>query len=268
MKKTSRTRVLGYVRVSTEGQEENFSTQIQTRSIKDFCRSRGWDLVEIYSDVSSGGNLDRPGFQSMREHLETNGFDGVVVYKIDRLSRSIVDGKVFTDTLLSKDKFLLSITESIDTSTPNGRMFFNLLMVFSENEREVIKERMMSGRNELLRQKKFPASYLFGYERDEEGDLIVVPEESKIIEEMFDTYLELESIGGVERVFKDRGYKTRQGKNFTRQTLQNLLRHESMKGEGFRWKGEIVRGDVPRIVSTQKWNKVQKILDSRSRKKS
>ena len=93
-------------------------------------------------------------------------------------------------------------------------------------------------------------------------------EEGKIIEEMFDLYLERENLGDVMREFGNRGYKTRSGKNFTRQTILNLLRHPIFCGKGFRWKGEIQKADIPKIVTTNKWNKAQKIMASRSRTKT
>ena len=90
-------------------------------------------------------------------------------------------------------------------------------------------------------------------------------EEGKIIEEMFDLYLERENLGDVMREFGNRGYKTRSGKNFTRQTILNLLRHPIYCGKGFRWGDELIKGDIPKIITTNKYNKTQKVLDSRSR---
>ena len=265
MRENKEIRVLGYVRVSTEGQEENTSLKQQKQSIKSYCKSRGWTLSEIFEDVSSGSNMDRDGFREMETRLDENGFGGLVVYKIDRISRSVVDGSVFVKKLFDKDKFLLSITENIDTNTSNGRMFYNLLLCFSENEREVIKERMMTGKRERVKEGKSPSGYIYGYKRDKDKNFVIVEEEGKIIREMFDLYLERENLGDVMREFGNRGYKTRGGKNFTRQNILNLLRHPIFCGKGFRWGDDLIKGDIPKIVTTNKWNKTQKVLDSRSR---
>ena len=267
MSENNKIKVLGYCRVSSDGQEENTSLKQQKQSIKDYCKSRGWKLENIYEDVSSGGNTDRDGYLEMEKHLDSNGFSGLVVYKIDRLSRSIVDGSSFVKKLFEKEKFLLSITENIDTQTPNGRMFYNLLLCFSENEREVIKERMMTGKKQRIKEGKLPSGYIYGYKRDEGKNFTIVEEEGRIIQEMFDLYLERENLGDVMREFGNRGYKTRSGKNFTRQTILNLLRHPIFCGKGFRWGDELVKGDIPKIITTNKWNKTQKVLDSRSRSK-
>tara|TARA_Y100000593_G_scaffold94424_1_gene193430 strand:+ start:528 stop:1346 length:819 start_codon:yes stop_codon:yes gene_type:complete len=268
MTENKENKVLGYIRVSTESQEENTSLKVQRDSIKNYCKSRGWNLVEIYEDVSSGGNTDREGYKEMERKLDENGFNFLVVHKIDRLSRSIVDGSTFVEKLFSKGKYLVSVSESIDTSTPQGKMIYNLLLVVSQNERDTIKERLTSGKTELLKSGKLPSGYVYGYERDDDGNFKLIEEESKIVQEMYDLYVEYESLGRVEKEFKNRGHKTRHGNNFTRQTINGILTNPVYCSKGFRWKGKVVEGnDIPKIVTTNKWNKVQRIIESRSRKR-
>ena len=265
-KTTKKVNVLGYVRISTSGQSENTSIALQKRTIRQYVKSRGWNLVEIYEDISSGSNTNRPGFEEMSKRLETNGFSAVVVTKLDRFSRSILDSATFIKGLLAKDKALISISENVDTGSIQGRMFFNLLMVIAENEREVINSRMQAGRDELQRQNKLPSSYVYGYTRDDSGDLTIVADEAKIIKEAFDLYLNLESLGAVSRVFRDKGYLTRQGKSFSRQTIQNLLRKPVYCGKPIKWRNESIKTSAEKIVSAQCWNKVARLLDSRSKK--
>ena len=125
----------------------------------------------------------------------------------------------------------------------------------------------MTGKRQRVKEGKLPSGYIYGYERDEHKNFVIVDEEGKIVEELFSLYLEKENLGDVMREFGNRGYKTRGGKNFTRQTILNLLRNPVFCGKGFRWGDELVKGDIPKIVTTNKWNKVQKVLDSRSRSK-
>ncbi len=82
--------VFGYCRVSTKSQEDNTSLQNQKESIEAYCKSQGWDLVKVYIEVFSGKDNDRPQFKEMESHME--GIGGIVVYKIDRFSRSLLDG--------------------------------------------------------------------------------------------------------------------------------------------------------------------------------
>jgi site-specific DNA recombinase len=266
--KTEKIKVLGYTRISTTEQIDNSSLKVQRDSIRSYCKSRGWNLVEIYEDVSSGGNVNRPGFQELERNLDENGFDFVVVRSICRLSRSIIDGSSFVEKLFSKGKYLVSVNESIDTSTVQGKMIYNLLLVVSQNERDTIKERLSSGRTELLKSGKLPSSYVYGYKRNDVGDFTLIEEESQIVQEMYDLYVQYESLGRVEKEFQNRGFKTRGGNNFTRQTINGILTNPVYCSKGFRWKGKVVEGnDIPKIVTTTKWNKVQRIIDSRSRKK-
>ncbi|MBT5144530.1 MAG: recombinase family protein [Gemmatimonadetes bacterium] len=265
-KTTSKLSVLGYVRISTSSQIENTSIALQKRTIRQYVKSRGWNLVDIYEDVSSGSNTNRPGFEEMAKRLESNGFSAVVVTKLDRFSRSILDSATFIKGLLAKDKALISISENVDTGSIQGRMFCNLLMVIAENERENIQMRMSNGREELLRQNKLPSSYVYGYTRDKSGDLSVVADEAKVIQEMFHLYLDLESLGAVSRVFKERGYRTRQDKSFSRQTIQNLLRQPLYCGKPMKWRDETFKTNAEKLVSAQCWNKVARLMDSRSRK--
>ena len=266
--KTEKIKVLGYTRISTTEQIDNSSLKVQRDTIKSYCKSRGWNLVEVYEDVSSGGNVNRPGFQELERKLDENGFDFVVVRSIDRLSRSIIDGSSFVEKLFSKGKYLVSVNESIDTSTVQGKMIYNLLLVVSQNERDTIKERLSSGRNELLKSGKLPSSYVFGYKRDDDGNFIIIDHESQIVKDLYDLYVEHESLGRVEKELKSRGHKTRQSNNFTRQTINGILTNPVYCSKGFRWKGKVVEGNnIPKIITTNQWNKVQRILESRSRKR-
>jgi site-specific DNA recombinase len=225
-------------------------------------------LVQVYEDISTGSNMDRPGFVEMSDRLETNGFDGVIVLKLDRLSRSLLDSKLFINGLTEKSKFLVSVTESFDTCTVQGRLFLNMILCFCEAERETITQRMVEGREELARNQKFPSSFLYGYQRDIEGDLVKVSDEAKTVELIYALYTEHESVGKVQKLLNDKEIRTRRGKSWTRQQLLNLLSHPAYAGKGFRWKNQIIKGSVERIVSTQRWNTAQKIIESKSRKKT
>ena len=221
----------------------------------------------MFEDVSTGSNMDRPGFIEMSDRLVTNGFSGVVVMKLDRLSRSLLDSKLFINGLTEKDKFLVSVTESFDTGTVQGRLFLNMILCFCEAERETITQRMVQGREELARNQKFPSSFLYGYVRDPEGDLVKVTDEAKVVEQIFDLYLEHESVGMVQTCLREQEIVTRRGKSWSRQQILNLLSHPSYCGKGFRWKNRIIKGSVEKIITTQRWNTTQKIIESKTRKK-
>lgn len=138
--------VFGYCRVSTSSQEDNTSLQNQRESIEAYCKSQGWDLVKVYIEVFSGKDNDRPQFKEMESHLDE--IDGIVVYKIDRFSRSLLDGYPKILEYERRGIFFKSVTESfIDTSNAMGRCMLRTMFNFVQTEREMIVERMQKGKD-------------------------------------------------------------------------------------------------------------------------
>lgn len=136
-------RVIAYARVSTNHQ----SIDIQQDEIEKFCKFRNFDLVRFYSDKASGKNTDRPGFQKMLKDLEHNPLsaDALVIYKLDRVGRSLLDLMNIAHFLEDHGIGLISITNSIDTTTKEGRLFFYIMGALAEYERELINERTLLG---------------------------------------------------------------------------------------------------------------------------
>lgn len=135
-----------YVRVSTENQRENYSIDEQIARLQGFCRAKDLTIMKIYNDAGySGGHLQRPALQQMLRHLDD--FDVVVVYKLDRLSRSQKDTLLLIeDHFLSRGIDFISVCENFDTSSPLGRAMIGILSVFAQLEKEQITERFTMGR--------------------------------------------------------------------------------------------------------------------------
>ena len=116
--------VVGYVRVSTEHQLDNYSIDEQTERLKAYCRAKGWILAKIYTDGGfSGGNTNRPALQQMLLDIRNNHVNSVIVYKLDRLSRSQKDTlRLIEDEFLANNTDFISISENFDTSTPFGQL--------------------------------------------------------------------------------------------------------------------------------------------------
>ena len=140
--------VFAYARVSTENQLENYSIEEQTDRLKSYCAARDWVLLHTYVDGGySGGNTDRPALQAMLAQLRETHVDAVVVYKLDRLSRSQKDTlTLIEDELLAHGTDFVSINENFDTSTPFGRAMIGILSVFAQLEKDQITERFTMGR--------------------------------------------------------------------------------------------------------------------------
>lgn len=137
-----------YLRVSSSRQvNEGTGLDIQRESCVNFIKSRNWIIHRVYTDKAlSGKNTERPDFQKLLEAAQRKAFDCVVCYKIDRFSRSLIDLLNTLKTLTDNNIKFISATEPVDTSSVMGQTFLQLLGVFAEFERKIIKERMDSGK--------------------------------------------------------------------------------------------------------------------------
>lgn len=138
-----------YVRVSTQEQAtEGYSIQEQTERLKKYCEAHDWAVVYVYTDPGfSGSNMERPALKKLFTDADQGSFDTVLVYKLDRLSRSQKDTLyIIEDVFLKNGIDFISMNENFDTSTPFGRAMIGILSVFAQLEREQIKERLMMGR--------------------------------------------------------------------------------------------------------------------------
>jgi site-specific DNA recombinase len=138
-------RAIGYVRVSTEQQvNDGVSIDLQIEKIKQYCYLYNHELLDIIVDAGiSAKNLKRPGITSVLQLLDNNEADALIVYKLDRLTRSLADWSTLIKDYFNEKsgKTLLAVVDQIDTSTASGRMCLNLMMTVYQWEREIISER-------------------------------------------------------------------------------------------------------------------------------
>ncbi|HET1438821.1 TPA: recombinase family protein, partial [Streptococcus pneumoniae] len=138
-----------YVRVSTTNQvEEGYSIDEQKDKLSSYCDIKDWNVYKVYTDGGfSGSNTDRPALESLIKDAKKRKFDTILVYKLDRLSRSQKDTlHLIEDVFIKNGIEFLSLQENFDTSTPFGKAMIGLLSVFAQLEREQIKERMQLGK--------------------------------------------------------------------------------------------------------------------------
>lgn len=198
--------VVGYARVSTENQLENYSIEEQTERLKAYCAAKGWTMRKIYIDGGySGGNTNRPALRQMLDAIRQGGVDAVVVYKLDRLSRSQKDTlTLIEDELLANGTDFVSINENFDTSTPFGRAMIGILSVFAQLEKDQITERFTMGR--IGRSK---AGYYHGGSHpptgyDYKDGLLVVNEYEAIqVREVFSRFLSGKSVNSINRYLSE-----------------------------------------------------------------
>ena len=141
-------KAIGYARVSTNDQ----SLDVQIEQIKRYCDYRNIDMARIYADKATGANTDRPEFQEMLADIETNAHaaDVIIVWKLDRIGRSLKNLIEIVDLFKSKELGFVCINANIDTTSNEGRLFFHMMASFAEYERALINERTTLGREAAL----------------------------------------------------------------------------------------------------------------------
>lgn len=204
-------RVAIYARVSTEQQVDNYSIDFQKERTKAFCASKGWDNITEYIDGGfSGSNTQRPALQKLIKDIDKRLIDVVIVYRLDRLSRSQRDTLFLIEELfLPNNVEFISLNETIDTSTPFGRAMIGILSVFAQLERETINERMRFGRYKRVKDNGYYGGGLaepLGYRIKEHGILEINEEEAEIVKVIYNEYIKLKSVKLVQKRLKELGY--------------------------------------------------------------
>lgn len=183
-----------YIRVSTEAQaEEGYSIQAQTERLEAYCKAMGWGNYRFYTDGGySGSNLDRPEMTKLIADVRAGQVSTVVVFKLDRLSRSQKDTLyLIEDVFLPNGVDFISLNESIDTSTPYGRAMIGILSAFAQLERENIYLRTRMGMVERVRQGYWMGGggVPFGYDYDQSSGILVPNADAPRVRQMYQLYL-------------------------------------------------------------------------------
>lgn len=277
------TRCAIYTRKSTEdGLEQEFnSLDAQRLAGENYINSQvheGWEIIpDGYDDGGfTGANMDRPALGRLMADLEAGKIDCVVVYKVDRLSRSLLD---FSRILEKFDKYnvaFVSVTQQFNTANSMGRLMLNVLLSFAQFEREIISERTRDKIAAARRKGKWVGGMpLLGYDVDPRGSKLVINEdEANRVRSIFDLYLEHRSLIAVIRELDDRGWfgkrwvtkkqTERGGKPFTKTSLHKLLTNITYLGK-VRYKEEIHDGEHAAIVDVAVWQQVQSLLQRNGR---
>ena len=255
-------RVFGYVRVSTENQLENYSIDEQVERLKAYCQAKGWTLIKVYTDGGfSGGNLNRPALTQMLSDLHTAPVDAVVVYKLDRLSRSQKDTlTLIEDEFLANGVDFVSINENFDTSTPFGRAMIGILSVFAQLEKDQITERFTMGRIGRSKAGFYHggATPPTGYDY-KDGLLVINEYESLAVKDIFRLFLSGKSINAICETLSAQ-YTIK----FSAAKVSNILRNTVYIGR-VKFAGKEYPGNHQPMVDQETFDAVQRLLDSAER---
>ena len=273
-----------YTRVSSDsGLEQDFnSLDAQRESAEAYIKSQaheGWRLVRDHFDDGgfSGGSTDRPALLKLLEKIREHRIDVVVVYKVDRLTRSLADFAKLVELFDAHKVSFVSVTQSFNTTSSMGRLTLNVLLSFAQFEREVTGERI---RDKIAASKKkgiwMGGVVPFGY-RLEDRKLLVDDEEAAIVRLIFDLYLQGGSIPAVQRELRARGIRSRSrtstsgrrsgGVFFTNGPISHILGNRHYIGE-LNHKDKSWPGEHAPIIDAAVFDSVQQKLASRRRRKT
>ena len=265
-----------YTRVSTEqGLDQEFnSLDAQYDAASAYIKSQahaGWTLISSrYDDGGySGGSTDRPNLQRLLEDIRSRKIDVIVVYKVDRLTRSLADFAKLVELFDAHGVSFVSVTQQFNTTTSMGRLTLNVLLSFAQFEREVTSERIRDKIAASKRKGLWVGGPLpLGYQM-KDGKIAVVENEAERVRLIFGRYLELRGVNALVRDLRERNIRskarllatgaTRGGVLFGRGSLFYLLRNRFYIGE-VKYKDEILPGEQPPIIDRALFDAVQQML--------
>jgi DNA invertase Pin-like site-specific DNA recombinase len=258
---------------SEEGLDMEFnSLDAQRDACESFIasqKSEGWvELAERYDDGGfSGGSLDRPALKRLLSDIEGGQVDVVVVYKIDRLSRSLTDFARLVEVFDRKGVTFVSVTQSFNTTTSMGRLTLNILLSFAQFEREVIGERIRDKFAASRRKGMWMGGNVpFGY-RVENRKLLIEESEAAVVRMIFERFVMTGSATVLARALHAEGVATRSGKRFDKAVLYKLLSNRVYVGDAVH-KGTAYPGEHQPIIDRVLWDKVHAILGESPRKRA
>ena len=256
-----------YVRVSTTSQaEEGYSIEEQIDKLESYCKIKDWTVYKVYTDGGfSGSNTERPALERLIKDADRKKFDTVLVYKLDRLSRSQKDTLFLIEDVFIKNGIeFLSLQENFDTSTPFGKAMIGLLSVFAQLEREQIKERMQLGKLGRAKAGKSMmwAKTSYGYDYHKEtGTMTINLVQSLAIKFIFESYLSGRSI---TKLRDDLNEKFQKEKPWNYRAVRGILGNPVYCGYN-QFMGDIYKGNHEPIISKEDFDKTQEELKIRQR---
>ncbi|MFC1468134.1 recombinase family protein [Verrucomicrobiota bacterium] len=259
---------------SLDAQRESGEAYIESQKLQ------GWRALPTrYDDGGfSGGTMERPALKQLLADIDAGKVDLIVVYKIDRLSRSLLDFMKMIEVFNEKEVSFVSVTQHFSTTDPTGRMFLGILITFAQYEREVIGERIRDKVAAAKRRGKYCGGVPpLGYDVDrDKKKLLVNPDEERLVQRIFKRYVQLGSAQQLGKELNKQGYRTkswttkkgieRTGTEWNNGHIYRLLNNRLYLGE-IAYKGKNYPAEHDALIDQQVWDQAQALLSENQRAK-
>lgn len=252
-----------YIRVSTQEQvQEGYSISAQREKLKAYCIAQDWTDFKFYVDEGiSAKDTERPQLKQMIEHIKQGMIDTVLVYKLDRLTRSVLDLYKLLETFDEYNCAFKSATEVYDTTNAMGRLFITLVAALAQWERENLAERVRMGQIEKARQGEYSAKAPFGFDK-KDNRLIINEKEKETVMWMVNKARDGYSIRQISNEMNDKGLKPIRGYKWHIRTILDILSNPAIYG-AVKWNDEITENAHEGIITKEEYIELSNVLTSR-----
>lgn len=246
--KTTTLKVVAYCRVSTDNQKEEGTINLQVNNIREYCKHKGYDLVDVFKDEGvSGGLEDRPALASLFNYIEGKGNDinSIIVWKLDRLARDLYIQEHLIKKIELLGKTLISTKEAdLDSNDPMRKAFRQFMGIVAELEKSFITMRLSGGRIQKAKLGGYAGGGVaLGY-ANKGKDLLLTETEAETIKTIYELKRKKYSINKIARYLRENDYPTKRGGNWYASTISYILKNDIYKGN-YAYSGiESKRGDL------------------------